>query len=107
MNRDSTQGTQKAKDEPRDGDGANAYKTRLGLKLFVVYCLIYAGFVGINTVNPELMETLVFSGLNLAVVYGVGLILIAVIMGLVYNYLCTRAEDRLAEEQQEKSGDDS
>lgn len=87
---------------------ASAYKTRLGLKLFVVYSLVYAGFVGINTVNPETMETLLFSGLNLAVVYGFGLILLAVLMGLIYNQMCTRAEDRLTQDApKEKSKDDA
>lgn len=110
MDRDATQ--KPRNDEIADDAGekyrASAYKTRLGLKLFVVYSLVYAGFVGINTVHPETMETLLFSGLNLAVVYGIGLILLAVFMGLVYNHLCTRAEDRLTPDPvAEKSGDDA
>ena len=95
-------------DDAGEKHRASAYKTRLGLKLFIVYSLVYAGFVGINTVNPETMETLLFSGLNLAVVYGIGLILLAVLMGLVYNLMCSRAEDRLTPEPvEEKSGDDA
>lgn len=76
-------------------DGASDFKARLGLILFGVYSLIYAGFVLINTLDPKLMGNEVVAGLNLAVVYGFGLIILAIVMGLVYNVICTRAEDRL------------
>lgn len=68
------------------------YKQKLGLKLFLVYGLIYLIFVGINTLLPGLMEKVVFLGLNLAIVYGFGLILFAIILGLIYNSFCTRKE---------------
>ena len=76
-------------------DNASAWKSKLGIKLFFVYGLIYAGFVVINTTNPELMESNVFLDMNLAVVYGMGLIVLAIIMGIIYNYFCTRKEDEL------------
>lgn len=76
-------------------DKAVAYKTSIGVKLFLVYCIIYAGFILINTFASQLMETKIMFGLNLAIVYGFGLILIAIIMGLVYNHLCTKKEDEL------------
>ena len=76
-------------------DNASEWKSKLGIKLFFVYGLIYAGFVLINTVKPELMAIKVFLGLNLAVVYGMGLIVLAIIMGLAYNYFCTKKEDEL------------
>jgi len=76
-------------------DKAAAYKARLGLRLFVVYSLLYAGFVLINTINPKLMGVIIFSGLNLACVYGFGLIILAIIMGVIYNTMCTAAEDKL------------
>lgn len=68
------------------------YKQKLGLKLFFVYAVIYVIFVCINTVFPGLMETVVFLGLNLAIVYGFGLIIFAIILGLVYNSFCTKKE---------------
>jgi len=74
-------------------DNALAFKTRVGLVLFVVYGLIYAGFVVINTVKPRLMGIEVAFGLNLACVYGFGLIALAVIMGVLYNWACTRQEN--------------
>jgi uncharacterized membrane protein (DUF485 family) len=41
------------------------------------------------------MALIVFGGLNLAIVYGFGLIVLAIIMGLIYNHLCTKKEDEL------------
>lgn len=73
-------------------DHAVAYKTRLGIIMFVIYSLIYIGFVAINVVKPSLMAIPVILGLNLAVVYGVGLIVFALILALIYNHLCTRQE---------------
>jgi uncharacterized membrane protein (DUF485 family) len=70
------------------------YKTRLGIWMFILYTLIYAGFITINTVKPTLMEVS-FGGLNLAMIYGLGLIIFAFILALIYNSLCTKAEIRL------------
>ena len=68
-------------------------KSKLGVRLFFIYLICYAGFVALGVFNYELLSTTVFSGLNLAVVYGIGLILFAVIMGIIYNYYCTKYED--------------
>ena len=76
-------------------DKASSYKSKLGVKLFIVYSLVYALFVAINVASPETMEMKAVFGLNLAVTYGFFLILLAIVMGVVYNYFCTKAEDRL------------
>lgn len=76
-------------------DEAAAQKSKIGLILFGVYALIYAGFVAINTLTPKTMGTRIFLGLNLAVVYGFGLIILAIIMGVAYNHYCTRLERKL------------
>ena len=78
-------------------DNASAWKAKLGVKLFFVYCAVYSGFIIIiiNTVNPKLMGLRVIFGQNLAVTYGMGLIILAIIMGLIYNKLCTAKEDEL------------
>lgn len=68
-------------------------KSKLGVRLFFIYLICYAGFVALGVFNYELLSTTVFSGLNLAIVYGIGLILFAVIMGIIYNYYCTKYED--------------
>jgi len=69
-------------------------KARLGLIMFGLYALVYAGFVLINTVAPKLMGVIVFAGLTLAVVYGVALIVLAIVLGIIYNQAATRMEDR-------------
>ncbi len=76
-------------------DHAEGYKTKLGLRMFAIYGLVYAGFVLINIIKPVLMETIVVFGLNLAVVYGFGLIILALIMAVVYNQMCVRQEKLL------------
>ncbi|MBN2510047.1 MAG: DUF485 domain-containing protein [Spirochaetales bacterium] len=78
-----------------EDDPASEYKTRLGVKLFIIYGIIYAGFVIINTFIPTFMETRIIFGLNLAVTYGFGLILLAIVLGLVYNSVCTKKEEEL------------
>lgn len=75
-------------------DNAAAYKTRIGISMFVVYTLIYASFIAINTIKPSLMEY-TFGGLNVAVIYGLGLIVLALVLATVYNHFCTAAEKRL------------
>ena len=73
-------------------DRASAYKMRLGGWMFVFYAIIYAGFVAINVISPLSMEKIIMFDLNLAVVYGFGLIIFALILALVYNYMCAKKE---------------
>ena len=85
-------------------DPAAGYKTRLGLWMFLAYCVVYAGFVIVNSVWPKLMENVVGS-LNWAVAYGFGLIGLALVMAFVYNALSSRAEEKyqptIEEEEEE------
>ncbi|MCK7491952.1 MAG: DUF485 domain-containing protein [Comamonadaceae bacterium] len=76
-------------------DPAFPYKRRLGAWMFVLYALVYAGFVVVNLVRPGPWRPVVFGGLNLAVVYGFGLIIFALVLALVYNRACGRMEKRL------------
>ncbi|MBN2736038.1 MAG: DUF485 domain-containing protein [Spirochaetales bacterium] len=76
-------------------DKAIAYKTRIGLILVSIYGLVYLGFIIINTVFPRLMGLRILFGVNLAVVYGFSLIILAIVMGIIYNGLCTKKEDLL------------
>ena len=78
-------------------DPASGYKTRLGVWMFIIYCVVYAGFVFTNVLTEgKAMQVMVFAGLNLAVVYGVGLIVFALVLALIYNWLCTKKEAELA-----------
>ena len=64
------------------------YNVRLGLILFAIYLALYLGFVLINALNAKLMETIVLAGLNLAIVYGMALIVIALVLALIYGTMC-------------------
>ena len=76
-------------------DNAAEKKAKLGVILFFVYTIIYAGFVAIGLTYPELMGLEVMAGQNLAIVYGFGLIVLAIVMGFVYNYFCSKMEDKM------------
>ena len=76
-------------------DHASAYKMRLGVRMFIPYALVYAGFVFVNLAKPAWMEKTVLLGMNLAVVYGFGLIALALVMALFYNHFCARQERAL------------
>jgi uncharacterized membrane protein (DUF485 family) len=58
---------------------------RYGLWLFAAYLLIYGGFVGLAAFSPETMEILPLAGVNLAIWYGFGLILAALVLALIYG----------------------
>jgi uncharacterized membrane protein (DUF485 family) len=77
-------------------DPAFTYKRRLGVILFLVYGAIYAAFVILNIAKASLMEAILFGGLNLAVVYGFGLIILALILALAYNRACGKRESSMA-----------
>jgi uncharacterized membrane protein (DUF485 family) len=74
---------------------ASDWKASLGIKLFWLYCVIYMGFVGVAVFAPEAMKMPVLAGTNLAIIYGMALILFAIILGLIYNYFCAKKEDEM------------
>ena len=75
-------------------------KNRLGVVMFTIYMVVYIGFVLIGTLFPKILGAKFLGGQNLAFLYGMGLIVLAAVMGLLYNFLCTRLEDRLNKEEQ-------
>ena len=80
-------------------DLAADYKKRLGVKMFIFYALVYAGFVAINMIKPLLMERPVLFGLNLACVYGMGLIVLALGLALIYDAMCRHREATLNKQE--------
>ena len=68
-----------------------ARNARYGLVLFAIYLILYGGFVLLSAFAPEVMERTALSGVNLAILYGFGLIGAALLLALVYGWLC-RAE---------------
>ncbi len=83
---------------PESGpDPASGYKTRIGVIMFTIYCIVYVGFILIHVLSEgQAMQIILFMGLNLAVVYGVGLIVFALVLALIYNHMCTSKERELA-----------
>lgn len=85
-------------------DYASAFKTRIGLMMFVLYGIVYVGFVLINTFSPEVMASSI-GRYNLAEIYGFGLIIFALLLAFVYNGICGVAEEELNPKQEETPQD--
>ena len=73
--------------EPPEDPAIQARNARLGLRLFAFYALIYALFVIVGAFLPKVMNT-AMAGVNVAVVWGFFLIVLAFVMALVYGRLC-------------------
>ncbi|MDO9153798.1 MAG: DUF485 domain-containing protein [Paludibacter sp.] len=83
-------------------DNASEKKAKLGVIMFFIYTIVYAGFVFIGLSKPELMGLKSLGGLNIAILYGFGLIALAIIMGFIYNYFCTKLEDKMNNNEPQK-----
>jgi len=70
---------------------SEGFKTRLGLIMFAIYVPIYLGFVFYCVFDPQGVGASVWK-LNVAIVYGFALIILAIIQALVYNAICSRRE---------------
>ncbi len=66
---------------------------RIGMMLFVVYLLFYSGYVLINAISPQTMEQTPLAGVNLAIWYGFGLFIAALVLALIYGWLCKPPEN--------------
>lgn len=77
-------------------DASLGLKNLVGMWFFCIYSIVYAGFIGINVFYPELMGVDVGS-LNVAIVYGFGLIIFALLLALAYNHICSKAEEMFAQ----------
>ncbi len=77
---------------PVGDDPSYPYKRRLGVWLFLAYSLVYASFVALNLLVPAIMELRILAGVNLDTVFGIGLIVLAIVLSLIYNALCLANE---------------
>ena len=66
---------------------------RVGMVLFVIYVIFYAGFVAICAFSFKTMQTEV-GGVNLAIIYGFGLIFLALLLAVVYMLICRHDDER-------------
>jgi uncharacterized membrane protein (DUF485 family) len=61
---------------------------RWRLWLFLFYLAFYLGFMLLTTFRLDLMASEPFGGVNLAVLYGLALIVAALALALLYMWLC-------------------
>lgn len=69
---------------------------RWGLGLFFFYSFFYALFVLTNAIAPEVMEWTPIAGVNLAILSGFGLIVLAFILALFYGFVARNKETEQA-----------
>lgn len=79
---------------------SEAFKSRLGLIMIAVYVPVYMVFIMISVLSPKSLGMDIGS-LNLAITYGFGLIVLAIVQALIYNYICSKREKQDAEEATE------
>ena len=87
MNEPSSRSNPAAGDDHPEVSAANA---RAGLVLFFIYLAFYAGFVGLAAFAPAAMGRSVLAGVNLAITYGMCLILGAFVVAALYMWACAR-----------------
>jgi len=78
-------------EKERQEEAVVAHNTRLGVVLFLVYVVFYGGFVALSAFAPERMSEPFLGGVNLAVVYGFSLILVALALALIYMKACRKS----------------
>lgn len=68
-------------------------RARYGRILFLLYLVLYVGFVWLNAFEPDVMGKTPWAGINLAVLYGLALIVTAFLLALFYDWLCREPAD--------------
>jgi len=64
---------------------ARRQNMRLGMALFGIYLVQYVAFVVISAFYPDAMEWRPLGGLNLALLFGFGLIASAILLAFIYG----------------------
>jgi uncharacterized membrane protein (DUF485 family) len=76
-------------------DPSIRHNARLGLALFFLYLAFYALFVYLVAFQLDLMKQ-TLAGVNYAIVYGMALIIAAIVLAVVYVMLCKTPTDESA-----------
>ncbi len=77
-----------------------AYKSpneRLGLILFLLYFVLYGSFIIITVYDYTILGREVFAGINLAIVYGMTLIIAAIVLAVLYAFMAKPDVDEATE----------
>ena len=77
-------------------DKSSVIKEVVGKWLFFLYAVFYFSFIVINVVSPDFMGINI-GGINMAIAFGFGLILLAMLLAFAYNHISTRAETLFAD----------
>lgn len=80
---------------------SEGYKSRLGIYMFVIYTALYLVFVFMCVLFPKMVGNSV-GKLNIAITFGFGLIIIAIIQALIYNFMCSKREKYHEEDDKAK-----
>jgi uncharacterized membrane protein (DUF485 family) len=80
---------------PDEHPEVSAATARAGLVLFFIYLAFYAGFMALAAFAPQAMGRPVLGGVNLAITYGMGLIVGALIVAALYMAACAKNASRL------------
>jgi uncharacterized membrane protein (DUF485 family) len=67
---------------------ARARNARVGLIFFTIYLVLYCGYVGLTAFARSVMAMTPIAGLNVATLYGLGLIVTALIFAVGYGWAC-------------------
>ena len=70
---------------------SEGFKSRLGLLMFAIYVPAYLGFVFYCVFDPQGVGASVWK-LNVAIIFGFGLIVLAIVQALIYNSICSKRE---------------
>lgn len=65
----------------------------LGMVLFVAYVALYVGFMGLVLIWPEALSWRPVAGVNLAILSGLGLIVAAIVLAVVFMVAASTEED--------------
>jgi uncharacterized membrane protein (DUF485 family) len=72
----------------RECEIVTARNARVGLIFFTIYLLIYCGYVGLVAFAHSVMNATPVAGLNVATLYGLGLIVLALVFAVAYGWAC-------------------
>jgi uncharacterized membrane protein (DUF485 family) len=81
---------------------ARARNARLGIWFFAIYCILYAGFMGLTAFSFKTLAAPV-AGVNWAILYGMGLIVSALVLAVIYMILCTKDGDHEGAQNNERA----
>lgn len=82
-------------------DNSSPLKELLGKWFFLLYSVIYGGFILLNVFSPDLLGIDVGS-INVAIVYGLGLIIFAMFLAFAYNHVSSSAENLMNTDRDEE-----